>query len=32
MIISLIIVPVVSSFTKAPDKKIVDEAFKSIEK
>ena len=32
MIISLIIVPLVSSFTKAPDKKIVDDAFSSIEK
>ena len=27
MIISLIIVPIVSSFTKAPDKKVVDNAF-----
>lgn len=32
MIISLIIVPVVSSFTKAPDKKIVDNAFSSLNK
>lgn len=31
MIVSLIIVPVVSSFTKAPDKKIVDKAFASLE-
>lgn len=30
MIISLIIVPVVSSFTKAPDKKVVDNAFSSL--
>ena len=32
MIISLIIVPIVSSFTKAPDKKLVDDAFSSISK
>ncbi len=31
MIISLIIVPVVSSFTKAPDKKVIDNAFASLE-
>ena len=30
MIVSLIIVPIVSSFTKAPDKKIVDNAFSSL--
>lgn len=30
MIVSLIIVPVVSSFTKAPDKKVVDNAFSSL--
>ena len=30
MIISLIIVPIVSSFTKAPDKKVVDNAFSSL--
>ncbi|MDE5936432.1 MAG: sodium:solute symporter, partial [Ruminococcus sp.] len=30
MIISLIIVPVVSSFTKAPDEKIVENAFSSL--
>ena len=30
MIISLIIVPVVSSFTKAPDEKVVDNAFSVI--
>ena len=30
MIISLIVVPVVSSFTKAPDKKVVDNAFSVI--
>ena len=30
MIISLIIVPVVSAFTKAPDKKVVDNAFSSL--
>ena len=32
MIVSLIIVPVISAFTKAPDKKIVDSAFSSLEK
>lgn len=32
MIVSLIIVPVVSRLTKAPDKAIVDEAFKALEK
>lgn len=31
MIVSLIIVPVVSMFTKAPDKKIVDNAFSCLE-
>ena len=31
MILSLILVPVVSSFTKAPEKKVVDNAFSSIE-
>ena len=31
MIISIIIVPVVSCFTKAPDKDIVDNAFKALE-
>ena len=31
MILSLIIVPVVSSFTKAPDKEIVENAFSSLE-
>lgn len=30
MIISLIVVPLVSSFTKAPDKKVVDNAFSSL--
>jgi len=30
MIVSLIIVPIVSSFTKAPEKKIVDNAFSSL--
>lgn len=30
MIVSLIIVPVVSAFTKAPDKKIVDNAFSCL--
>ena len=30
MIVSLIIVPVVSMFTKAPDKKVVDNAFSSL--
>ena len=30
MIISLVIVPVVSAFTKAPDKKVVDNAFSSL--
>ena len=30
MIISLIVVPVVSSFTKAPEKKVVDNAFSAI--
>ena len=30
MIVSLIIVPIVSSFTKAPDKKVVDDAFSSL--
>ncbi|WP_164172517.1 sodium:solute symporter [Ruminococcus flavefaciens] len=30
MIVSLLIVPIVSSFTKAPDKKIVDNAFSSL--
>ena len=30
MIVSLIIVPVVSSFTKAPEKKVVDNAFSSL--
>ncbi|MDD7515823.1 sodium:solute symporter family protein [Ruminococcus flavefaciens] len=30
MIISLIIVPIISSFTKAPDEKIVDNAFSSL--
>ncbi|MDE6781138.1 MAG: sodium:solute symporter family protein [Ruminococcus sp.] len=30
MIISLIIVPVVSSFTKAPDKKVVENAFSAL--
>ena len=32
MIVSLIIVPVVSSFSKAPDQKLVDNAFSVIEK
>ena len=31
MIVSLIIVPVVSKFTKSPDKKIVDNAFSCLE-
>ncbi|MDE7225822.1 MAG: sodium:solute symporter, partial [Ruminococcus sp.] len=31
MIISLIIVPVVSSFTKAPEEKVVSDAFASLE-
>ncbi len=31
MIVSLIIVPVVSSFTKAPKQEVVDNAFKSLE-
>ena len=31
MIVSIIIVPIVSSFTSAPDKKIVDNAFRSLE-
>ncbi len=31
MIVSLIVVPVVSLFTKAPDVKVVEEAFKSLE-
>ncbi len=30
MIVSLIVVPLVSSFTKAPDKKVVDNAFSSL--
>ena len=30
MIVSLIIVPVVSSFTKAPDKKVVENAFSAL--
>ena len=30
MIVSLIVVPVVSLFTKAPDAKVVDEAFKAL--
>lgn len=30
MIVSLLIVPIVSSFTKAPDKKVVDNAFSSL--
>ena len=30
MIVSLIIVPIVSSFTAAPDKKVVDNAFSSL--
>ena len=30
MIVSLLIVPIVSAFTKAPDKKVVDNAFKSL--
>ena len=30
MLVSLIIVPIVSSFTKAPDKKVVDDAFGSL--
>ena len=30
MIVSLIIVPIVSSFTKAPEKKIIDNAFSSL--
>ncbi|HPY85367.1 MAG TPA: sodium:solute symporter family protein [Ruminococcus flavefaciens] len=30
MILSLIIVPIVSSFTKAPEKKVVDNAFSSL--
>jgi len=30
MIVSLLIVPVVSSFTKSPDKKVVDNAFSSL--
>lgn len=30
MIVSLIIVPIVSRFTKAPDKKVVDNAFSSL--
>ncbi len=32
MIISIIIVPVVSMFTKAPEQKVVDEAFSCLEK
>ena len=32
MIVSLIVVPVVSSFTAAPDKKVVDNAFSSVSK
>ncbi|WP_303835471.1 sodium:solute symporter [Ruminococcus flavefaciens] len=31
MIVSLLIVPIVSSFTKAPEKKVVDNAFSSLE-
>jgi SSS family solute:Na+ symporter len=30
MIVSLLIVPIVSSFTKAPEKKVVDNAFSSL--
>ena len=30
MIVSLIVVPVVSSFTKAPNEKVVDNAFSVI--
>jgi len=32
MLLSIAIVPIVSSFTKAPDQKVVDNAFSSLEK
>ena len=31
MIISILIVPIVSAFTSSPDKKIVDNAFSSLQ-